>query len=206
MQWKALQAFVYQVRRGHIGGIILIRLVAIYDHFLNTPHFFQTRTIRLFYVNNLNQIIWHLTLTLIFTPNTSPDEDFDQKEILFVAASGKWWLYYMLLYCIFNHLHLFYVHLKIYCNPMFVWISLNSTPVHLLLDPSHQAKIITVKRLIQGRNNVTRVRDKPRSCDQDCRKNNSFTLSATLARFLSWIDTTRVQGNEKKFHQGTESA
>ena len=32
----------------------------------------------------------------------------------------------------------------------------------------------------QGPNNVTRVRGKPRSCDQDRRKNDAFTLSATL--------------------------
>ena len=31
---------------------------------------------------------------------------------------------------------------------------------------SHQAEIIIIKRLIQERNNVTRVRVEPRSCDQ----------------------------------------
>ena len=34
--------------------------------------------------------------------------------------------------------------------------------------------------LIQGRNNVTRVRVEPRSCDQGRRWNAAFTLSATL--------------------------
>ena len=56
----------------------------------------------------------------------------------------------------------------------------NSCPMILLLVRSHQAEIIIVKRLIQGRNNVTRVRGEPRSCDWDRRKNDVFTLSATL--------------------------
>ena len=47
-------------------------------------------------------------------------------------------------------------------DPMFLWISLNSCPLNLLLVRSHQAEIIIVKRLIQGRNNVTRVRLEPR--------------------------------------------
>ena len=42
------------------------------------------------------------------------------------------------------------------------------------------ARIIIVKHPIQGRNNVTRVRIEPRSCDQRRRKNDAFTLSATL--------------------------
>ena len=41
-----------------------------------------------------------------------------------------------------------------------------------------------VKRLIQEGNNVTRVRVEPRSCDQGCRKNDAFALSATL-QFVS---------------------
>ena len=40
-------------------------------------------------------------------------------------------------------------------DPMFLWISSNSCPLTLLLFQSHQAEIIIVKRLIQGRNNVT---------------------------------------------------
>ena len=44
-------------------------------------------------------------------------------------------------------------------------ISLNSCPLNLLLVRSHQAEIITAKRLIQGHNNVTRVLVKPRSFD-----------------------------------------
>ena len=65
-------------------------------------------------------------------------------------------------------------------DPMFLWISLNSCPLNLLLVRSHQAEIIIVKRLIQGRNNVTRVRVEPRSFDQGRRKNDAFTHSATL--------------------------
>ena len=49
--------------------------------------------------------------------------------------------------------------------PMFLWISSNSCPLNLLLVRSHQAEIIIVKRLIQGRNNVTRVGVELRSCD-----------------------------------------
>ena len=65
-------------------------------------------------------------------------------------------------------------------DPMFLWISSNSCPLNLLLVRSHQAEIIIVKRLIQGRNNVTRVRVEPRSFDQGRRKNDAFTHSATL--------------------------
>ena len=43
-------------------------------------------------------------------------------------------------------------------DPMFLWISSNSCQLNLLLVRSHQAEIIIVKGLIQGRNNVTRVR------------------------------------------------
>ena len=55
-------------------------------------------------------------------------------------------------------------------DAMFLWISSNSCPLNLLLVRSHQAEIIIVKRLIQGRNNVTRVRVEPRSFDQGRRK------------------------------------
>ena len=65
-------------------------------------------------------------------------------------------------------------------DPMFLWISSNSCPLNLLLVRSHQAEIIIVKRLIQGRNNVTRVRVEPRPFDQGRRKNDAFTHSATL--------------------------
>ena len=63
---------------------------------------------------------------------------------------------------------------------MFLWISSNSCPLNLLLVRSHQTEIIIVKRLIQGRNNVNRVRVEPRSFDQGRRKNDAFTFSATL--------------------------
>ena len=65
-------------------------------------------------------------------------------------------------------------------DPMFLWISSNSCPLNLLLVRSHQAEIIIVKRLIQGRNSVTRVRVEPRSFDLSRRKNDAFTHSATL--------------------------
>ena len=64
---------------------------------------------------------------------------------------------------------------------MFVWISLNSCPMTLLLAQSHQAEIIIVeKRLILEHNNVNTVRVEPTSCDQGRQKNKTFTLSATL--------------------------
>ena len=56
-------------------------------------------------------------------------------------------------------------------DPMYLWIFSNSCPLKMLLVRSHQAEIIIVKRLIQGRNNVTRVRVEPRPFDQGRRKN-----------------------------------
>ena len=44
-----------------------------------------------------------------------------------------------------------------------------------------------VKRLIQGRNNVTRMRVEPRSFDQGRRKNDAFTHSATLLTTASEV-------------------
>ena len=55
-------------------------------------------------------------------------------------------------------------------DPMFLWISSNFCQLNLLLVRSHQAEIIIVKHLIQGRNDVTRVRVEPRSFDRDRRK------------------------------------
>ena len=65
-------------------------------------------------------------------------------------------------------------------DAMFLWIFSNSCPPNLLLARSHQAEIIIVKRLVQGRNNVTRVRVEPRPFDQGRRENDAFTHSATL--------------------------
>ena len=65
-------------------------------------------------------------------------------------------------------------------GPMFLWISSNLRPPNLLLVQSHQAEIIIVKCLIQGRNNVTRVRVEPRPFDQGRRKNDSFTKWQTM--------------------------
>ena len=75
-------------------------------------------------------------------------------------------------------------------DPMFLWISSNSCPLNLLLVRSHQAKKIIVKRLIQGRNNVTRVRVEPKSFDQGRRKNDAFTHSATQKRRLHFVRST----------------
>ena len=65
-------------------------------------------------------------------------------------------------------------------DPVFLWISSNSCPLNLLLVQSHQAEIIIVKRLIQERNNVTRVWVEPRSFDQGHRKNDAITRLAML--------------------------
>ena len=65
--------------------------------------------------------------------------------------------------------------LEVSNDRMFLWISSNSCPLNLLLVRSHHAEIIIVKRLIEGRNNVTRVRVEPRPFDQGRRKNDAFT-------------------------------
>ena len=70
--------------------------------------------------------------------------------------------------------------LEVFIDQMLLWISLSSCPLNLLLVRSHQSEIIIVKRFIQGRNNVTRVRVEPRSFDQSRRKNDAFTHLATL--------------------------
>ena len=72
-------------------------------------------------------------------------------------------------------------------DPTFLWISLNSLPLNLLLVRGRQAEIIIiVKRLIQGRNSVTRVRVEPRPCDQGRRKNDAFTHSNRKVWRPSW--------------------
>ena len=71
-------------------------------------------------------------------------------------------------------------------NSMFLWISLNSCRLNLLLVQSHQVEITIVKRLIQTRNNVTRVRVEPRSCDQGRLKIDAFTHSITCISVLAW--------------------
>ena len=65
-------------------------------------------------------------------------------------------------------------------DPMFLTISSNSCPLTLQLARSHRAEIIIVKRPIQGRNSVTRVRVQPRSFDQGRRENDAFTHSDTV--------------------------
>ena len=54
----------------------------------------------------------------------------------------------------------------------------------LLLVRSHQAEIIIVKRLSQGRNNVTRARVEPRSCNQGRCKNEATLLISEFLRNL----------------------
>ena len=58
-------------------------------------------------------------------------------------------------------------------------------PINLQLILSRHAEIIViVKRLIQGREDKTRVRVEPRSCDQG-RKNDAFTFSVTQSN-VKW--------------------
>ena len=64
-----------------------------------------------------------------------------------------------------------------------------------MLDRSHQAEIIIVKRLIQARNNVTKVRVEPRSCDQVLRANEAVVKLSNLfvlfihCKTMSYIET-----------------
>ena len=74
-------------------------------------------------------------------------------------------------------------------DPMFLWISSNSCPLNLLLVRSHQAEIIIVKRLIQGRNSVTKVRVEPRSFDQGRRKNDALPIRPRCRRFVGYLVT-----------------
>ena len=76
-------------------------------------------------------------------------------------------------------------------DPMFLWVSLNSRPLNLLLVQSHQAEIIMVKRLIQARNIVSRLRVEPKSFDHGCRKNDAFTLSPMM-HFLQFSEFLRA--------------
>ena len=69
-------------------------------------------------------------------------------------------------------------------DPTFLWIFSNFCPLNLLFVRTYQAEIIIVKRLIQKRNSMTRVRVEPRSFDQGCCKNDAFTHSATLPTIL----------------------
>ena len=71
--------------------------------------------------------------------------------------------------------------------PMFLWVSSNSCPLNLLLFWRHLPEIIIVKRLIQGRNNVTRVPVEPRLYDSGGRKNDVFALSVTLLTYCQVI-------------------
>ena len=70
--------------------------------------------------------------------------------------------------------------LGVFDNPMFLRISSNFCPLNLLLVRSRQAEVVIVKRLIQGRNNVTRVWVEPRPFYQGCHRNDAVTYSALL--------------------------
>ena len=77
-------------------------------------------------------------------------------------------------------------------DPMLLRISSNSCSQNLLLVRSHQEEIINVKRLIQESKSVTRVPVEPKSFHQSCRKNNAFTLSATLPSSLYNIAHSQI--------------
>ena len=69
--------------------------------------------------------------------------------------------------------------LEVSSDPMLVYF-FEFLSTEFAAGRSNPAEVIIVKRLIQGRNNVTRVRIQPKLCDQCRRKNDAFTLSATL--------------------------
>ena len=78
--------------------------------------------------------------------------------------------------------------------PMFLLISSNSRPLHLLLVRSHQAEIIIVKRLIQECNNVTRVRVEPRPFDQDrSKKQGLYPVGHAADQLLNLFTEHLVQ-------------
>ena len=97
---------------------------------------------------------------------------------------------------------------------MFLRISSNSCLLNLLLVRSHQAEIIIVKRLIQGRNNVTRVRIEPRPFDQGRRKTtplsiypccylaSSITSHCKILKFKSMSNTRLVSNTEPEIRSG----
>ena len=72
-------------------------------------------------------------------------------------------------------------------DQIFQWISWIYFPLNLLVQ-NHQATMIIVKRLIQGSNNVTRVRVEPRSCNQGSHENEVFKFSQSR----SWLSTATV--------------
>ena len=76
---------------------------------------------------------------------------------------------------------------------------LTSSHANSLLVQSYQPEIIIVKRLIQGRNNVTRVWVEPKSCDQGRRKHfNRLGGTYFISRFFGhvgqvWSCTTYIR-------------
>ena len=76
---------------------------------------------------------------------------------------------------------------------MFLWILLNLCALNLLLVRSHQGEIIMiVKRLIQGRNNMTRVRVEPRLFDHGCHKKRRLY---PLGHTADWMKYSRRSVN-----------
>ena len=63
-------------------------------------------------------------------------------------------------------------------DPVFLWISLNFCPWNLL------AEITIVKRLVQGRNSVTRVRVEPRSFDKGVVKTTPLPIRSVVKKWL----------------------
>ena len=63
-------------------------------------------------------------------------------------------------------------------DPMFLWISSNSCSRKFAAcsKPPSKDEIIIVKRLIQGRNNATRVQVEPRLFDQGRYKNDTLPI------------------------------
>ena len=80
---------------------------------------------------------------------------------------------------------------EIFSDLMFLFSS-KSCPQNLVLFGSHQAKIIIVKRLIQERKNLTRVRVEPKLCYQirSSKKRCPFPFGRPRCRWYSWISAT----------------
>ena len=85
------------------------------------------------------------------------------------ASDAKYWMICTLFYFVHNDYFVLggiRTCLGVFCDFMFLWISLNSCILNLLLVRSRQAETIIETRLIKERNYVTRVRVEPISCNQ----------------------------------------
>ena len=90
--------------------------------------------------------------------------------------------------------------------PSFPVDVLTSSHVNLLLVRSNQAEIIIVKRLIQGRNIETWVGVELLICDQSRRKNDAFTISATLPTKASKVRSHGQKDSKVRLNVASEKS